>query len=85
MQVVFEFKEKYLSWLTQRAYREWTDKEIGSYMKELFEEQKREYDGWVDSQNTFEKKRYMAWIGISYKKVNEIVENVQDVQLVHGI
>ena len=65
----FEFKKVFVEWMLQNGYREWSDSEIGLYMK---------LKGYVDKRDSDEK-RWRYWEGVVFNK------SVQPVQPVQGV
>ena len=69
----WEFKQRFNDYLIQNNLRQRTDTEIGSRMKELYEEHKSAY-------NTDEGTKYVrSWIGLSWKSDNIKVSKDNDI------
>ena len=64
----WKFKNKFVAWMVERGYREWSETEIGINMKKFGLEEKKIYFG---------EKRWMCWIGMNFK---DSVQGVQGVQ-----
>jgi len=66
----YEFTDVLQKWMVDNGFRVWNKKEVGIYMKDHYEEGRR--NAFVDS---YETKQYWAWLGLRFKPK----ENLNDV------
>jgi len=75
----FEFRDRFWEWLNVNKLRKWGEREIGVEMKQRYDEKRIEKEDYYDKETgKFVKKRWWAWVGISWSK--SFVKDVKDVK-----